>query len=183
MLHGCYQLSHIWNDADQTWEAVAINVKMFLQCGHRYGILWFKMKCHCCDHLTIRDFFFTMHESDEILKKMRPRTRPKGRIVINLPTKEDGLFRVLPKIQIDDNYILKNMAITNYCDARNGTLTRVFEEMRRRVQMQAALRRLRRCARRAKTTAFRMAALSVLRHYGIEEAGIRMDIVSHAKLW
>ena len=181
----CYVLSNISTDA-QTWDDAALNVDCYLQSGTHYGMLFIKMKCACCDNVTVRDFFFTMAADDTVRRGMMPYMRMNGNMQIYLPDNNIGLFvhRKHDASAFNDMYILRSVVCAvNHTNGNAKNLRLFFHEIQMQVAARAVFRRLRTYTHRTHTTTSRVTALGVLNSFGLEEIGLRIRIIRLAELW
>jgi hypothetical protein len=206
MMHSSYALRYVKDD-DRNWVGIPHQVSVNLQFGTRYGVLCIDISCPHCEVSDRIMYFFTLRGSDKLLYMMQIRNMLTDEtsveavysnaknIEVTMPNAMRGHF-VLESMSpsFDNKYILRLLASADDTCTDDTCITDTwkysafffdlfYSNLQREIVSRACIARLATFARRGRMRAPRMIVLYVLSVNGINEASLRLQIVSCAGLY
>lgn len=148
--HSCWRMTFMQchedknDDKDLPWQEVSSSFNVRFIVGKKFGMLNMKAYCSCCDHTTVRDFFFVNTEQDHVLNMMSPLFEEKC-LQIYLPNGDEGFFNLVTTNEaFSDEYVLQLLVDYNSTDTVSTQLTvnNLFDTLAQRIKMRTMFKKL-----------------------------------------
>lgn len=164
------------------------NVSIYLKIGDSYGLLYFNIKCSCCDFIDNQDYLFHNNHNDSVILKMKPIFKDND-IQLTLPLGDIGIFKKYNLTKdVNDNYI-KDISTfllnENLTLSEKWCLNSFYDNLHEKIKLKTRFKSFSNFAimkRRRKTENSRLYALWFLSK-NINEPYLCKKIICLAMLW
>lgn len=149
-------------DSDE-WFELDSNIKIRLQFGNRFGLLFINTSCPCCNCETISDYFINLTNDDLFVKnflelsckktKSRDADLNKKEIIkLSLPNNGIVLFELDSNVEskCNDEYILDVLSMVNDSNPDEMSINNMFEFLNKIILIRTYFKKMYfRCYRKA----------------------------------